>query len=634
MTLAAILVIAALLLWSFARGPEGKISIARIGMVTEDESEEMDILYRFIKQMPAIKGSCEIESLSMEEAMEELKAGNLNMVILAPKDFMYDAEHMRDTQLKLYVPGNDALANDRVYALLSSVETLMATTESAIIGMYEGMEYHEYNTTVTDMENCLTDMYVNDFLNREDYYDIEYLSAYGNFGPFMYYGIVAVLLVNLMLGAFMLSGYSGSILETERLLAAGDFYKIKITLLKTLCFALPFWIFGIFEYFVFYRACDYLRIDAVFSLPLVLTLLLIGICFSAFVGMYAALVGNGRDNRGLYVLLVILLWLISLASFGNVKILPTSCSLFALLSAASGDVAAGPVLCVAAYIIIFAALIVLIQGKRRDNAFVNTFFCGNHHRKNHSIYFKWLCLKLKQYLTSIVFWIESAVLVLIILVVYVMIQKSLDTNLVAFVPSEHLEKTMGAISESGFGGFEYYEVKDENALKSAVVSGKALAGIDTVKDKIKLYAPVGSYSAILLRELIYPYLLKESSPAMFGGYLKGLGLSDSSNAYKAAYDANNRLLNDFDISIFEVTEVDTANAVKKTKVDALLVCVAAFILICCVFTGVYESKSHRAFLKMRNNFVRITLMIESGIIRGLLLMAVAALMIPVIGKLS
>lgn len=631
MTLAAILVIAALLLWNFARGPEGKISIARIGMVSEDESEEMDILYRFIRQMPAIKGSCEIEKMPKQEAMNELKSGNLNMIIIVPGNFLYDAEHMKDTQLRLYVPKGDILANKRVYAMLSSVESLMVTTESAIIGMYEGMEYYEYNTTVTDMENCLSEMYVRDFMNREDDFDIEYLSAYGNFSPFMYYGMFAVLLTNLLMGAFMLSGYSDSITNAERLLAIGLLDKVKITVLKTLCFGVMFFAFGTLEYSLFYMACNYLEIDARFSFPVVMTILLIGICFSAFVGAYAAIVGNGPGNRGLYILLVVLMWLISLGPFGSIKLLPTSLSLFSMLSV-SFEGTAGPLPGVLAYIVVFLGASVFMPGRKKERVSAKAYTAQKSKRKNHSIYVKWLLLKVKQYLTSFVLWIEAAVLVLIILIVYIMVQKSLDTNLVAFVPSERLEKIMGAGTESGFGGFEYYEVKDEDALKSAVVSGKALAGIDTKKDEIKLYAPVGSYSAILLRELIYPYLLKEKSPAMFGRYLKGLGLDDSSDAYKAAYEGNRRLLNDFDISIFNITEVDTGWTVKRTKADALLICVAAFILICCVFTGVYESKSYRAFLKMQNNFVRITLMIESGIIRGLLLTAVAALMIPLIGR--
>lgn len=621
--MAAILVIAALLLWNAYRNTDGALSIANIGIVSEDDSKEMNLLFKIIKSMPAVKGLCSLENYEKEDAMEELKKGNLQMIVEIPENFVTDLNYMQDSSLTLYVPKGDILANNRIYAMLSSVESLMVTTESAICSMYDGMEYYSYDTTVSEMEDEVFRIYINSFLNREDFIDIEYISAYGNFESFLYYGISIIVFVMAISGAFLLKSYSRNILETERILARSVKDKIVLNILKIICYSIPYSILGSVLYSFFCFISGGLGYEIYFSSAAYITIFLIGITISSFVHLFAMLLGDKEGREMLYALIVSFVWIVSLSVAINSTFLVTSLSRYALLSAGCDYRTSGAFWGQLVYLVIFMVLAVVFSVVHLESKFEFKTFKGKIFGSN-NIYLNWLRLKLKLNLKSFVFWLEAAVIIIIILTTHFLVLKSEDSNRVIYISNNENEELVDCISDSEYSGFEYEPVRNANNMKKEILRGEALAGIDNRDGKIILYAPTGSYSAVILRELIFPYMFNKQSPNLLRGYLNGIGLSDDDEEQKYVLDANKRLSEDFKVSIFKINEVSDARLSGANKKNVTGFVVTVMIVMVFIISVTYEMKTNKGFLNSKPIFVRILLVLESGVVRSLLL-AVTAL---------
>lgn len=625
---AAILAIAALLLWNTYRNADGGLSFANIGIVSEDDSKEMDWLFRIVKSMPAVKGLCSLEKYEKNEALKELKNGNLQIVMEIPENFVTDLNYMKESSLTLYVPKGDILANDRIFAMLSSVESLMATTECAICSMYEGMEHYSYNTTVSEMEDTLFGTYINSFLNREDQISIEYLSEYGNFDSFLYYGISGILFATVLLGVFMLRGYSKNMLETEKILAYSYGGKIILSLLKILCFSVPYFVLGSTLFAAFSIIGEKLGYEIYISLPAYLTIIFIGLTISSFVHIFANLVGNREGREILYGLIVTLAWIISGATLGSNRFLVPSMSRYALLSSACDIRITGAFWGQLIYMFLFIVIAVLLSVKNIDIKFefdsMKKKGQSSKRREHNNLYLNWFKLKLKTNIKSYVFWLETAVIVVTAVTIHFLVLKNNDSNRVIYISNGKSEEMIDYIS-----GFDYEPVASLKNMKKEIIKGKALAGLNIDDAGITIYAPTGSYSGVILRELIYPYMLNRQSPDLLKEYLKGIGLNEDDPELRYVLDANRHLNENFKISIFKINEVLDAKQAGVNKTDAVGFALFVMITLAFILSVVYEIKSNRGFLNSRPFFVRITLVLESGIIRCLLL-AVPVVLVMII----
>lgn len=624
MFLAAILAIAALLLCGFTKNDGDGLSIAKIGFVSEDDSSEMNLLYKFARQMPAIKGTCDINTYSFDVAMDLLKSGDLQMVMVVPKDFMDKAEHMQDTALKLYVPKDSILANDRIYALLNSVESLMVTTESAIISMYEGMNYYSYNTTVSDMENALTELYIKEFLNRDKNFNIEYLSAYGSFDPIVFHGLSIILLVTSLMGMFMFRGYSTNIIETERVLMRGCKERIILTFGKIICFSFPYFVFSSVLYLMFYFFTGPMDYEIFLSPFVFLVLFLIAVLSSSFVHFFVSIVGNREGREALYALTIMFLWILSGAFSGNYFIpsflrpilnaLPQASCLYGLLNAASDTVNFSlPVIIF--YIVLFSGICVLnsIGIFRLPESDASKKSRIREGKVN------WAYLKLRQNLSNPVFYVESVIIILMIMTIHFGVLRTTDTNRVVFSNHRIAKELIGQNS-----AFEY-DFAEGKSIKGEVLKGKALAGIEEKDGEITLYAPAGSYTATVIKELMFPYILKEKSSKILGDYLEGIETRQG-ESYDYVIKINEKLLDEYKLSIFEINETD-ALVNQVDRINLVSIGAVLLIIIACVISCTYETKSHKGFFMALTKSKKWVLLIESGLIRGAFLSAVAVITI-------
>lgn len=288
-------------------------AIIKIGVVNEEGHEGIGSYVTFANKLSSLKDFCRLESMNKEEAFQGLSEGKLQMVMVIPENFLNDAIHMRDASFTVYLPSKEMSLGDRkIIDLMLAVEDIMLATEGTITSMYRGMEYYSFETTVTEMENTLTNLFVSELLNRDSYFNVKYTSGFGEFSIVEYYIGAAVIMCIMIAGMFYLSMYNEQIFFIERLCTKSVSDRFVFILLKvlniSLCLCVPMWIMMLLADTIFDvmgSQLIYVRFEAY------LMVFLICVSVAAFVNMMGMFLSNSVDKTVTYILVVVFLGIIS-----------------------------------------------------------------------------------------------------------------------------------------------------------------------------------------------------------------------------------------------------------------------------------------------------------------------------------
>lgn len=319
-TMAAMILIAALLLLSFYGLLRQKDHRITVGIYTEDTSQLFAGMLQFAESVPALAELARVETCSQEEGLQGLRTGRFQMLIALPAHFMEDAEHMQDVSMTVYVPRDSLLASERILSLLHSVESLMVTTESAILASYQGMEYAAFPMSQYEMENGLTDLYVGMFLSRITLFDSRILSPYGESHPLPFYLITAMLSVVLFSGVPLFCLYNRETLQVEDLLCITKGSRLGLMLGK--------WFILSFMMLIPMLVCELFMaiiggITGLFTLNIgvVDVSVLLSLGMGSLMQFYLICTENRQGRELLFVLLVLLVLVMS-GCFGSSYFLP------------------------------------------------------------------------------------------------------------------------------------------------------------------------------------------------------------------------------------------------------------------------------------------------------------------------
>ncbi|MCR5266959.1 MAG: hypothetical protein K6E16_00385 [Lachnospiraceae bacterium] len=249
------------------------------------------------------------------------------------------------------------------------------------------------------------------------------------------------------------------------------------------------------------------------------------------------------------------------------------------------------------------------------------------------MHLKWILLSIKWNLKSITFWMLPLSLLLLLLLLHYLSLKHEDSNLVLFETggSKKAEAVMDQLMRDPYHGFDLERAESEESLREAVYRSEALGGViftedfdaaietGEMRESVLLLSPPDSTVSIVLRELLFPCILENSSPAMLSSYLKEYSHAPSEDSYRTVMENNSRLIDTWDIGLFRLTEVDV-----KTKTPGALrsfglpVCILLHLLVF-VLTIFEEKKLHKGFLTACRKWDGFRFLLESAAVRTLLL---------------
>lgn len=217
-------------------------SFVTLGVVLENQDDIFGTLIKYSNNISSLKGICRLEIFEKEEAMSLLQDNEIQMVMVIPEDFMSLANSMQETQFTVYIPKDVTASQLKIISLLHGVEELMVTTEGAILTMYDGIDEYHFDVTKSQMEEDMMRLYVSQFLNRDMYFDVNYVSVYGNMRPVQFYMSVAVVLSVIIGGSFFFNMYDKGKLLVERLICTGKMPRYQTSIIKPIVIAAFLWI--------------------------------------------------------------------------------------------------------------------------------------------------------------------------------------------------------------------------------------------------------------------------------------------------------------------------------------------------------------------------------------------------------
>lgn len=218
--------------------------IVKIGIAYEDQAEDVSVLTGYLNQLKSIRGFCRLETGRKDEVFSKMEDGYYSIVIDIPVGFFEKADRMEETSFKVYAV--KGLAAEKLITLISSAQRVMLTTEAGIKAVYDGMDEYTFTMPKHQMEDVLTNLYIMQFLNRDSFFDTEYLSAYGGYDAleYMAFGWLLAFVILFLPCFFNQMDEQGRMVE--RLLAGGFSGRISILIIKTAALTLPLFFMLIF----------------------------------------------------------------------------------------------------------------------------------------------------------------------------------------------------------------------------------------------------------------------------------------------------------------------------------------------------------------------------------------------------
>lgn len=203
--------------------------------VVSDDAVFTDFVMELTEDIPGVTGICDLIRMDMDEAVSELKSGDISMIIEIPGDFYREASMMRDARLIIYTDGAPTKTEYKLLAMLGSVAGLMEITDAEILSMYNGIDAYDIPVSRADMEwKLLAGTYAG-FNDRTDMMEVETVSSYGSYDVIRFY-LTAGLLCMIIIGSVTLFGlYGRQDIRLESALCRGGSSSLILATVNKVC---------------------------------------------------------------------------------------------------------------------------------------------------------------------------------------------------------------------------------------------------------------------------------------------------------------------------------------------------------------------------------------------------------------
>ena len=217
--------------YMYIRSSQDDGGFIRVAVVADD-SFFSDYVFEMADDIPGVKSLCTLVKMDMDEAADELHAGEVSMIIDIPDDFYEKASTMQEAHLKIYTDGTPSKSVYKLLGMLGSVSGLMEITDAQILSMYDTIEAYDLPVTRTAMEWEFFSGTLAKFESRTDFMDVKTVSAYGSYDLLKFYLTSAFLCMMLLGGVTLFGMYTKEQMRLERTLDRGRASYLRGSLSK------------------------------------------------------------------------------------------------------------------------------------------------------------------------------------------------------------------------------------------------------------------------------------------------------------------------------------------------------------------------------------------------------------------
>lgn len=171
-----------------------------IGIAIPEGESISRLATQYISSMDSVRSVCDFYYLDEQEAVEQLKQGTLQAVVLLPEGFYHDVQVGINPPAQIYFP-KDAAQNTQVFEeLVTTGVSFLQTAEAGVYAALDTASYYGIELQGAGLGDTIAYLFVNQMLKRDSVYSARMLSSMGNLSVAEYYYAAGLVILLMMCG--------------------------------------------------------------------------------------------------------------------------------------------------------------------------------------------------------------------------------------------------------------------------------------------------------------------------------------------------------------------------------------------------------------------------------------------------
>ena len=220
-----------------------------IGIAIPEEESVSRLATQYISSMDSVRSVCDFYYLDEQEAVEQLKQGTLQAVVVLPEGFYHDVQVGINPPAQIYFP-KDAAQNTQVFEeLVTAGVSFLQTAEAGVYAALDTASYYGVELQGAGLGDTIAYLFANQMLKRDSVYSAQMLSPLGNLSVVEYYYAAGFVILLMMCGiqfGFLYGKRKRSVKDKLKIRGVGS---IRQSVVKILVMTMFLYVTGILYYF-------------------------------------------------------------------------------------------------------------------------------------------------------------------------------------------------------------------------------------------------------------------------------------------------------------------------------------------------------------------------------------------------
>lgn len=171
-----------------------------IGIAIPEGESISRLATQYISSMDSVRSVCDFYYLDEQEAVEQLKQGTLQAVVVLPEGFYHDVQVGINPPAQIYFP-KDAAQNTQVFEeLVTAGVSFLQTAEAGVYAALDTASYYGVELQGAGLGDTIAYLFAHQMLKRDSVYSAKMLSTMGNLSVAEYYYAAGLVILLMMCG--------------------------------------------------------------------------------------------------------------------------------------------------------------------------------------------------------------------------------------------------------------------------------------------------------------------------------------------------------------------------------------------------------------------------------------------------
>lgn len=171
-----------------------------IGIAIPEGESISRLATQYISSMDSVRSVCDFYYLDEQEAVEQLKQGTLQAVVVLPEGFYHDVQVGINPPAQIYFP-KDAVQNTQVFEeLVTAGVSFLQTAEAGVYAALDTASYYGVELQGAGLGDTIAYLFAHQMLKRDSVYSAKMLSTMENLSVAEYYYAAGLVILLMMCG--------------------------------------------------------------------------------------------------------------------------------------------------------------------------------------------------------------------------------------------------------------------------------------------------------------------------------------------------------------------------------------------------------------------------------------------------